>query len=359
MSTQRRYTIGELARLSGLPVKTIRHYSDVGVLPPAERTEAGYRLYGEAERAKLELVRTLRALEVDLPSIRRVLERRTALQEVLELHARAVEAQLAVLRQQQTVLRAAVANGASPGYVQRAHAVARLTADERAQLVAGFLDRVLGELEDVPAAETFRTRMRQASLVDLPPEPRPEQLDAWLELVDIVTDEDFQRRLREGSRRFWGALRPDADLDAYHQALNQTLSAAAEARAAGHAPTSPVAQELAARAAGATAELVGQRATAAFRAQLAKDWKTAGDPRAERYWELVAVIKDWGPWPPPAHDLPPAVHDPSVYAWLREALEASVAEEPPSGDDRSGGSRSGRGNAGEEKRGRRDHTADL
>ena len=37
-------SIGELARRSGLPVRTIRFWSDTGVLPPAERTEGGRRL---------------------------------------------------------------------------------------------------------------------------------------------------------------------------------------------------------------------------------------------------------------------------------------------------------------------------
>jgi hypothetical protein len=39
-------TIGELAERTGLSVRTIRFYSDSGVVPPAGRTDAGYRLYG-------------------------------------------------------------------------------------------------------------------------------------------------------------------------------------------------------------------------------------------------------------------------------------------------------------------------
>jgi DNA-binding transcriptional MerR regulator len=39
------YGIGELARLTGLTVRTIRFYSDSGLLPPTERTHAGYRMY--------------------------------------------------------------------------------------------------------------------------------------------------------------------------------------------------------------------------------------------------------------------------------------------------------------------------
>jgi DNA-binding transcriptional MerR regulator len=36
-------SIGELARLTGLPVKTLRYYSDIGLAPVAERSPAGYR----------------------------------------------------------------------------------------------------------------------------------------------------------------------------------------------------------------------------------------------------------------------------------------------------------------------------
>jgi hypothetical protein len=40
------FTIGELARRTGLRVKTIRFSSDTGIVAPAERSPAGYRLYG-------------------------------------------------------------------------------------------------------------------------------------------------------------------------------------------------------------------------------------------------------------------------------------------------------------------------
>ncbi|WP_216361261.1 MerR family DNA-binding transcriptional regulator [Caulobacter mirabilis] len=43
------YTIGELSRLSGVSVRRLRFYSDKGLLPPATRTESGYRLYSEAD----------------------------------------------------------------------------------------------------------------------------------------------------------------------------------------------------------------------------------------------------------------------------------------------------------------------
>ena len=71
-----RITIGELARRTGLPVRTLRFYSDRGLVEPAGRSDAGYRLYDEDAQARVALVRTLRELGVDLPTIGRVLDRR-------------------------------------------------------------------------------------------------------------------------------------------------------------------------------------------------------------------------------------------------------------------------------------------
>jgi DNA-binding transcriptional MerR regulator len=55
-------TIGELARRTGLTVRTLRFYADSGLVVPAARSDAGYRLYDDAAAARAELVRTLREL---------------------------------------------------------------------------------------------------------------------------------------------------------------------------------------------------------------------------------------------------------------------------------------------------------
>jgi hypothetical protein len=65
-------TIGQLARCTGLPVRTLRVDADEGVLPEADRTESGYRLFGPEAVACGRLVRTLRELGVGLADIKRV-----------------------------------------------------------------------------------------------------------------------------------------------------------------------------------------------------------------------------------------------------------------------------------------------
>ncbi|WP_246074444.1 MerR family transcriptional regulator [Nonomuraea terrae] len=50
------YTIGQLAQRTGLQARTIRFWSDSGVVPPVRRSEGGYRLYDAEAVARLDLV---------------------------------------------------------------------------------------------------------------------------------------------------------------------------------------------------------------------------------------------------------------------------------------------------------------
>ena len=70
--------IGEVAKRTGLPVKTIRYYCDEGLLQPRARSESGYRLFDEENLAELTIIRSLRAMDVSIPELARILEVRRA-----------------------------------------------------------------------------------------------------------------------------------------------------------------------------------------------------------------------------------------------------------------------------------------
>src|SRR6476660_8968262 len=102
---RRAYAIGRLAELSGLPIKTIRFYADEGLLPSSGRTEAGHRRFNETDLARLQLIRSLRDLGLDLATIGAILEGHEAMPDLLaahvltlEIHIRGLQRQLAVLR---------------------------------------------------------------------------------------------------------------------------------------------------------------------------------------------------------------------------------------------------------------------
>jgi DNA-binding transcriptional MerR regulator len=84
-------SIGRFSRLTGLGVKALRHYDDVGLLKPAAVDEdTGYRLYAAELAQTAEEIRRLRRLELPLDDIRALLETRdpAAVREILVGHQR-------------------------------------------------------------------------------------------------------------------------------------------------------------------------------------------------------------------------------------------------------------------------------
>lgn len=63
------YQVGEVARLSGVTVRTLHHYDEIGLLVPSERTAAGYRRYSEADLERLQQILTYRELGFPLEEI--------------------------------------------------------------------------------------------------------------------------------------------------------------------------------------------------------------------------------------------------------------------------------------------------
>ena len=58
--------IGELAENTGLSLRTIRHYDEVGLLKPSGRTEGGFRLYSQEDLSRLLLIRRMKPLGFSL-----------------------------------------------------------------------------------------------------------------------------------------------------------------------------------------------------------------------------------------------------------------------------------------------------
>jgi DNA-binding transcriptional MerR regulator len=68
------YTVGEVARLSGVSVRTLHHYDEIGLLKPAAVGANGYRYYGQAQLLRLQQILFHRELGLALEEIGRVLD---------------------------------------------------------------------------------------------------------------------------------------------------------------------------------------------------------------------------------------------------------------------------------------------
>ncbi|TDE21350.1 MerR family transcriptional regulator [Actinomadura sp. 6K520] len=65
--------IGEVAERTGLSLRTIRYYEEVGLVTPSARTRGGFRVYNEADAARLELIKRMKSLEFTLEETRLLL----------------------------------------------------------------------------------------------------------------------------------------------------------------------------------------------------------------------------------------------------------------------------------------------
>ncbi|GGJ72024.1 helix-turn-helix domain-containing protein [Glutamicibacter ardleyensis] len=66
--------IGELADRTGLSLRTIRHYGEIGLLPASTRTEGGFRVYSESDCTKVLGIKCLKFLGFDLETIAEMLD---------------------------------------------------------------------------------------------------------------------------------------------------------------------------------------------------------------------------------------------------------------------------------------------
>jgi DNA-binding transcriptional MerR regulator len=307
--------IGELARRTGLSVKTIRYYSDEGLVPEASRTAAGYRRYDAGALTRLEFVRTLRDLGLDLATIRRVLDQRADLRSVASAHADVLATQIRLLKVRRAALRSLAGKGSGeldPTEVARMNRIAQATNEERRRALAEFLDSIF-DFGLGPVDNDF-TKMLRGVSPDLPDDPTDEQIDAWLELAELIRDESFRAKLREMGSWMRTSTSPDEVMPTDPNVAMQ-LSELAFGRIeplveAGVAPTDPAAAPVTDEIVAAYATAAGREPDAAYRRELAEAARRGYEPRAERYWQLLAVINGWPPVPARTH----------LWGWLTEAL---------------------------------------
>ncbi|MFE6171128.1 MerR family transcriptional regulator [Streptomyces sp. NPDC056464] len=291
-------TIGQLARRTGLAVRTLRFWSDEGAVPPVARSASGYRLYDAGSVARVELVRTLRELGLGLADVCQVLSGRTTVTEIANSHVAALDAQIRSLKVSRAVLSTVATRGSTAEETALMNRLARLSAAERKQIIDEFKAEVFGPLDVDPH---LRDRLRTFS-IELPDDPTTEQVDAWIELAELVRDPGFRARLRtwtELNTPVPGQGRPPG---ASIWWARQVVQMIAEARERGVAPEG-------AEAAGMLSELFGD----ADRAAVLRSLEAGIEAGAERYRRLVARVRGQDSSPDATEEL----------EWLARALRAA------------------------------------
>jgi DNA-binding transcriptional MerR regulator len=280
-----RLTIGELSRRTGMPVKTLRFWSDEGLLPPASRSASGYRMYSEEALGRLDLVRTLRDADVGIETIRKVLHQDLSLADALRLHLSAVEAHVTSLQGVAAALRAALRGEPNESDVRRLCAVTKLTNEERKGVIEQFNARIA---EGVTVDDAWRRKMTAQRMPKLPDCPTAAQLDAWIELAELVADPTFAESLRTSAKQIQAK---NIDMDALRIATEAVAAAGGALRSRNLEPSSEEAGAMVRGYVEAVARASNVVADESFRRMFCERF-AARDPRLARYHELLAIMND-------------------------------------------------------------------
>lgn len=300
------YSIGDLARRSGLPVRTIRFYSDAGIVPESARSPAGYRRYDHEAVSRLELVRTLRELGLPLDTIRRLLAAQESLTQVAGTHVSMLDEQIRTLRLRRAVLRAVAHAETTIQETVLMQKLITMSDLERQRLIDDFLDQAFGDVDANPELVGLLRSMRP----ELPDDPEPGQVEAWVEMAELVRDPAFVAAVRRMAT-FQAAERAKGDQTGLHHDLTVLVIEKVQAEiASGVDPTSLAAAPTVDDLVAAYALTFDRTDTAGYRAEVLRRLDVAADVRTQRYLHLLAVINGWTPQP----DLTP------VFNWFASAL---------------------------------------
>ncbi|MGW7416226.1 MerR family transcriptional regulator [Streptomyces sp. NPDC054863] len=323
-------SIGELAEHAGVTVKTVRFYSERGLLPEASRSAGGHRRYAPEALDRLRLIRSLRTLDLPVREVRRILDDSenedgdgvkdgdgaaggtgtacgagSVLEDAVAGQLRELGSQLKALRWREAGLR--LVQECPPGErADRLRLIGAVTAPPSTDSLARFWRGWLPAR--MPAGST--AAFLELAVPQPPDDPQPAQVLAFARLHAFATSPcTGAGRPQPAAHRAAGA---DGSAVLY-AALAEAYELAGAHLRWGAEPCGGEALDSFVHA---YARAYGGRDTPEFRRMLAG--QLAADPRIDRYWELAAqVVTAPGSRPAPT---PGSAHD-----WLCAALDVQTA----------------------------------
>lgn len=269
--------IGDLARLTGVPVRTIRFYCDEGIVDSV-RSTGGHRRFDPAAVERLSLVRRLRGLGLGLLPIRPVLAGERSMAEVVAAERAALDVQLAELAWRRASLRAVEEAGPADQAARLELLAAVANGGAARAALLDFWRRAVG----APVSEAMLTAFVTMAVPDPPADPTPVQVVAFAELFVLAGDRDLTRILLAMARDNAELVADEGEL---LHGISEACALAQPLVQAGEQPR--IGPELD-RFVAAHASARGGNDTMPFRGRLLAHVAADRDPRMRRYWRLVA-----------------------------------------------------------------------
>jgi MerR family transcriptional regulator, thiopeptide resistance regulator len=224
--------IGDLAKTTGLSVRTLHHYDEINLLKPSGRTDGDHRVYNALDIERLHQIVSLKKLNLSLEEISTTLNAGPTLTSILERHRDLLEEEIKekqkILGRLLATLELANFNG-SPSTENLLASIRELTLFEKiftTEQIGGVLakSKTLGRpsVQDLmqelaTLVATFKSEMAQDTPANNPEVLR--MVQRWIEIRNIFTQGNFD--ISEDSRR---AFMSDPDLERNYGINKELLS---------------------------------------------------------------------------------------------------------------------------------------
>jgi len=192
------YSIGEVAKLTGATIKTIRYYDDIHLLPASHTSPAGYRYYTQEDIWQLELILLLRYLGFKVQDIKQMLHNEIPVSTSISWQLEMIEHQMSHLGQIREILAQASRQNDTNAQLNYLHDIAEIihkSTKQRQDLIASTLHASFIE-PDVP--EDWKEQMLTAYIGFVPEEQHlsETQLSAWSQINALLQDASFAEEIR-------------------------------------------------------------------------------------------------------------------------------------------------------------------
>lgn len=300
---ERLRTIGEVSRITGVPVKTIRYYADIGLLPPAKVSESRYRLYGAEEIWRLGLIRTLRYLDFSIEEIRKIISGHLSISDAIALQLEALEVQVQHLERVQTILRQTEKTVEDhERSLEHLHSIGEALAVEAKDRSRFLAERLRAAIVTEAAPQSLQEgdHFLRGIGLQLPEELSPDQATAWIELVELVNDPGFVTGMQDQVEPFWNTVREKGvDADRWQEQMESISHRALAAIERKEGPGSPPVQEIVEDWVTLFAGLAGEEPNPEFVSRFAAVVPTwLEDKTNQKLQELLTRLNPAGEIPP-------------------------------------------------------------
>ncbi|WP_289140139.1 MerR family transcriptional regulator [uncultured Brevibacillus sp.] len=288
-----KYSIGNVAKMTGTTVPTVRYYDQIGLLKPAEVTTGRYRLYTMEEIWRLKIILTLRNLGFGLEEVRKLISGETSVDTVIDWQMEALDTQIRTLTSVKSILEQTQQSDYGEDSINYLHELVQsisVSTEERKRFINEKI--IASVVPDQVPVEWKKSFMGNSNDVFTKKgKLSAQQTAALLEIEELLDDPQFVADIRHGIEIAMNTIKHTRiDAATWSAKMNVLFLRLLDAVKQKESPDSSIVQAIVNEHASLFANTEQLPVPPEFFRQFAKGWLKLENSRIDRYVKLCSIL---------------------------------------------------------------------